>query len=60
MIIVKFDVFGSYAHGEKAGKTNHKQRVAMTLRSDSVKDCIKKLVKETDGAFYIIRNVSED
>lgn len=60
MTTVKFDVFGSYTRGRKAGEVNPKAKVAMTMRSDSVKDCIKKLTKETDGAFYIIKHVSND
>lgn len=54
---VTFDVYGVYTHGEKFGKTNPKQKASVRYEAEDVKGAVKKLTRETDGAFYTIRSV---
>lgn len=55
--IVTFDVYGVYTQGNLAGKVNPKAHATIEFVGSSFKDCKSKLERQTDGAFFKVRDV---
>lgn len=58
-VLTTFVVFGVYTHGALAGKVNPRASCEMSIWGESFKDCKSKLVNQTDGAFYQVKQVQD-
>lgn len=56
-VLTTFVVFGVYTHGALEGKVNPRAFCEISVWGESFKDCKAKLVSQTDGAFYRVKQV---